>query len=94
MTQANLELVRRHYAAYDRGDLDALMDTFAPDALIVSGDEAASNADVRALAELANRVVVLTMFHELAGGWADLILPSTAALLKTEQDARMIRAAS
>ena len=48
--------------------------------LVVSGDEAASNADVRALAELANRVVVLTMFHELAGGWADLILPSTAAL--------------
>jgi len=48
--------------------------------LFVSGDEAASNADVRALAEQANRVVVLTMFHELAGGWADLILPSTAAL--------------
>jgi NADH-quinone oxidoreductase subunit G len=48
--------------------------------LLVSGDEAASNADVRALAEQANRVVVLTMFHGLAGGWADLILPSTAAL--------------
>jgi predicted molibdopterin-dependent oxidoreductase YjgC len=25
-------------------------------------------------------VLVLTMFHELAAGWADLILPSTAAL--------------
>jgi predicted molibdopterin-dependent oxidoreductase YjgC len=48
--------------------------------LFVSGDEAASNPDVRALAEQANRVVVLTMFHELAGGWADLILPSTAGL--------------
>ena len=48
--------------------------------LLVSGDEAASNADVRALAEQANRVIVLTMFHELAGGWADLILPSTGAL--------------
>ena len=48
--------------------------------LLVSGDEAASNADVRALAERANRVVVLTMFHGLAGGWADLILPSTATL--------------
>jgi NADH-quinone oxidoreductase subunit G len=48
--------------------------------LVVSGDEAASNPDVRALAELANRVVVVTMFHELAGGWADLILPATAAL--------------
>ncbi|HYI73646.1 MAG TPA: molybdopterin-dependent oxidoreductase, partial [Gaiellaceae bacterium] len=48
--------------------------------LVVSGDEAASNPDVRALAEDAKRVLVLTMFHELAGGWADLILPSTAAL--------------
>ena len=48
--------------------------------LVVSGDEAASNPDVRALAETANRVLVLTMFHELAGGWADLILPSTGAL--------------
>lgn len=48
--------------------------------LVVSGDEAAANPDVRALAEQAKRVLVLTMFHELAGGWADLILPSTAAL--------------
>ena len=48
--------------------------------LVVSGDDAASNPDVRALAELANRVVVVTMFHELAGGWADLILPATATL--------------
>jgi NADH-quinone oxidoreductase subunit G len=48
--------------------------------LIVSGDEAAASADVRALAESAKRVVVLTMFHELAGGWADLILPSTGSL--------------
>jgi len=48
--------------------------------LLVSGDEAAGSHDVRALAERANRVVVLTMFHGLAGGWADLILPATAAL--------------
>jgi NADH-quinone oxidoreductase subunit G len=48
--------------------------------LVVSGDEAAGNADVRALAEQANHVLVLTMFHELAAGWADLILPSTGSL--------------
>ena len=48
--------------------------------LIVSGDEAAASTDVRALAESAKRVLVLTMFHELAGGWADLILPSTGSL--------------
>jgi NADH-quinone oxidoreductase subunit G len=48
--------------------------------LVVSGDEAAGNPDVRALAEEAKRVIVLTMFHELAAGWADLILPATGAL--------------
>ena len=48
--------------------------------LVVSGDDAAADPSVRALAEEAERVIVLTMFHELAGGWADLILPSTAAL--------------
>jgi NADH-quinone oxidoreductase subunit G len=48
--------------------------------LLVFGDEAASNPDVRALAEEASRVVVVTMFHELAGGWADLILPATGSL--------------
>jgi NADH-quinone oxidoreductase subunit G len=49
-------------------------------ALIVSGDDAAADPNVRALAEQAEQVVVTTMFHELAAGWADLILPATAAL--------------
>ncbi|MEX2613057.1 MAG: molybdopterin-dependent oxidoreductase, partial [Gaiellaceae bacterium] len=48
--------------------------------LVVSGDNAAADPSVRALAEQAERVIVLTMFHELAGGWADLILPATGAL--------------
>jgi len=48
--------------------------------LVVSGDEAAADASVRALAEQAERVIVLTMFHELAAGWADLILPATGSL--------------
>jgi NADH-quinone oxidoreductase subunit G len=48
--------------------------------LVVSGDEAASDPSVRALAEQAERVLVLTLFHELAAGWADLILPATASL--------------
>jgi predicted molibdopterin-dependent oxidoreductase YjgC len=48
--------------------------------LIVSGDEAASSPSVRSLAERADAVIVVTMFHELAAGWADLILPATAAL--------------
>jgi NADH-quinone oxidoreductase subunit G len=48
--------------------------------LLVSGDEAAADPSVRALAEQAERVVALTMFHELAAGWADLVLPATGAL--------------
>ncbi len=48
--------------------------------LVVSGDEAASDPAVRALAERAERVLAITMFGSLATGWADLILPATATL--------------
>jgi NADH dehydrogenase/NADH:ubiquinone oxidoreductase subunit G len=48
--------------------------------LIVSGDEAAANPDVRAIAEQAERVLVSSMFHGLAAGWADLVLPGTSYL--------------
>ena len=48
--------------------------------LVVSGDEAASSPSVRALAEHARAVVAITMFHSLAVGWADVVLPATAAL--------------
>jgi NADH-quinone oxidoreductase subunit G len=48
--------------------------------LIVSGDEAASDANVRALAEHADAVIAITMFHGLAVGWADLVLPATSYL--------------
>ncbi|HEU0246517.1 MAG TPA: molybdopterin-dependent oxidoreductase [Gaiellaceae bacterium] len=48
--------------------------------LIVSGDGAAADPSVRSLAEQAERTIVVTMFHELVGGWADLILPATGAL--------------
>jgi len=48
--------------------------------LVVSGDEAAADPGVRALAEKAERVLAVTMFPSLATGWADLVLPATAAL--------------
>ncbi len=48
--------------------------------LIVSGDEAAANPAVRALAEHAERVIVISMFQELSGGWADLVFPGTGYL--------------
>jgi hypothetical protein len=48
--------------------------------LVVSGDDAAADPAVRALAERAARVIAITMFHGLAVGWADLVLPATSAL--------------
>jgi NADH dehydrogenase/NADH:ubiquinone oxidoreductase subunit G len=48
--------------------------------LIVSGDEAAGNPNVRGLAEHAEHVIVSSMFHGLAAGWADLVLPGTSYL--------------
>jgi NADH-quinone oxidoreductase subunit G len=48
--------------------------------LIVSGDEAAANPNVRALAEQSERVLAMTMFHSLVAGWADLVLPGTSYL--------------
>jgi NADH-quinone oxidoreductase subunit G len=48
--------------------------------LIVSGDEAAADPHVRAVAERAERVLVTCMFQGLAVGWADLVLPGTSYL--------------
>jgi NADH-quinone oxidoreductase subunit G len=48
--------------------------------LVVSGDEAAANQNVRALAEQAEASIVISMFGGLAAGWADLILPGTGYL--------------
>jgi predicted molibdopterin-dependent oxidoreductase YjgC len=48
--------------------------------LVVSGDDAAADESVRALAEQADSVLVVTMFQGLATGWADLIIPATGAL--------------
>jgi NADH-quinone oxidoreductase subunit G len=48
--------------------------------LIVSGDEAAANPDVRALAAQAERVLAISMFRGPVAGWADLVLPGTSYL--------------
>jgi NADH-quinone oxidoreductase subunit G len=48
--------------------------------LVVSGDEAAADENVRALAEQADAAIVLSMYGGLAAGWADLILPGTGYL--------------
>src|ERR671937_620038 len=48
--------------------------------LFVSGDEAAADPNVRALAERAERVIVTAMFQGLAVGWADLVVPGTSYL--------------
>jgi NADH-quinone oxidoreductase subunit G len=48
--------------------------------LVVSGDEAAADENVRALAEQADATIVISMFGGLSAGWADLILPGTSYL--------------
>ena len=48
--------------------------------LIVSGDEAAADPAVRAMAERAEHVLAITMYHGLAVGWADLVVPGTSYL--------------
>ncbi len=48
--------------------------------LLVSGDEAANDPSVRSLAERADAVIAISMFHGLAAGWADLVLPGTSYL--------------
>jgi NADH-quinone oxidoreductase subunit G len=48
--------------------------------LIVSGDEAAADANVRALADQAESVLAISMFERLVRGWADLVLPATSYL--------------
>jgi NADH-quinone oxidoreductase subunit G len=48
--------------------------------LVVSGDEAAVDPNVRALAEEADAVLATCMFQGLAVGWAQLVLPATSYL--------------
>jgi NADH-quinone oxidoreductase subunit G len=48
--------------------------------LVISGDEALANPDVRALAQQAERVLVFAMFARPARGLADLLLPGTSYL--------------
>ena len=55
--------------------------------LLVSGDEAAGDPNVRALAERADAVIVVSMFMGLAAGWADLV----AAGLELSRARRHVR---
>ena len=47
---------------------------------VVGSSSEAADPNVRALAERAERVIVTAMFHGLAVGWADLVLPGTSYL--------------
>jgi NADH-quinone oxidoreductase subunit G len=69
--------VAEAWAAAAEGDED---DPEPIGLLIVSGDEAAADPAVRALAERAESVLAITMYHGLAVGFADLVLPATSYL--------------
>jgi NADH dehydrogenase/NADH:ubiquinone oxidoreductase subunit G len=51
-----------------------------PELLLISGDEAARDASVRALAERSNAVIGIGMFEESFRGICDLVLPGTSYL--------------
>ncbi|HEX6763686.1 MAG TPA: 2Fe-2S iron-sulfur cluster-binding protein [Gaiellaceae bacterium] len=51
-----------------------------PRLLVISGDEAARDPSVRALAEKANAVIGIGMFQDSYRGLADLVLPGTSYL--------------
>jgi NADH dehydrogenase/NADH:ubiquinone oxidoreductase subunit G len=55
-------------------------DDVEPELVIVSGDEAALDPSVRALAERAGTVIGIGMFEESFAGWCDLVLPGTSYL--------------
>jgi anaerobic selenocysteine-containing dehydrogenase len=48
--------------------------------LVVSGEEAAADPNVRQLAEHAEAVLAIGMYEHLVRGWADLVLPGTSYL--------------
>ena len=48
--------------------------------LIISGDEAAADPNVRAMAEQAESVLAIAMFRRLVTPLADLVLPGTSYL--------------
>jgi NADH-quinone oxidoreductase subunit G len=48
--------------------------------LVVSGDEAAADPYVRAMAEQAEKVLAIAMFRRPLAPWADLVLPGTSYL--------------
>jgi NADH-quinone oxidoreductase subunit G len=48
--------------------------------LVVSGDEAATDPNVRRLAEHAESVLAICMYGHHVRGWADLVLPGTSYL--------------
>jgi anaerobic selenocysteine-containing dehydrogenase len=55
--------------------------------LLISGEEAASDPAVRALAEQTDAVIAITMFADPVRGWVDLVLPGTSYL---ERDGTMV----
>jgi NADH-quinone oxidoreductase subunit G len=48
--------------------------------LVVSGDEAAADPNVRAMAEHADKVIAFAMYRRGLASWVDLVLPATSYL--------------
>jgi NADH-quinone oxidoreductase subunit G len=55
--------------------------------LVLSGEEAIANPDVRGLADQAEKVIAFSSFRRPVAGWVDLVLPGTSYL---ERDGTMV----
>ena len=67
------------HAHGERSQVSNLSGT-SPRALIVSGDDAAADPDVLALAEQADFVLTISMFMSEVASWSHLVLPDAAPL--------------
>ena len=72
-------VARAWHAHGERADVRGLSDN-APTALIVSGDAAAADPQVLALAEQADFVLTTAMFMSEVASWSHLVLPDAAFL--------------
>jgi NADH-quinone oxidoreductase subunit G len=81
----NGRAVAEAWGAAGQGDPERTTDEIG--VLLISGEEAVSDPQIRALALRAKAVIAITMFSDPARGFADLVLPGTSYL---ERDGTMI----
>jgi ketosteroid isomerase-like protein len=81
VSDANIEVVRRHYSSFNEGDMEGLLETVAPDAEFVTADPAAAGrlAGERWLGRDAIRGLFEQIFAVIRNPYLDVIKIEPAA---------------